>query len=124
MPTGPPSATDRAAVGGAAASETSITASAVVASAAIAIAIANDDDHPRDGHEANDPIHQTMTTDDRMDNTEEKEHGVPSSTGIETFTLMGENGDDVRGYEGDAVAPVKIKEYYSYDQSYILDLWY
>ncbi len=55
--TGPPSAPDRAAVGSAAASETSITASAVVASAAIAIAIANDDDHPRDGHDADDCIH-------------------------------------------------------------------
>ncbi len=53
---GPPSAADRAAVGGAAASETSVTASAVVASAAIAIAIADDDDHPGDGHDANDSI--------------------------------------------------------------------
>jgi len=97
-PTGPPSAADRAAVGGAAASETSITASAVVASAAITIAIANNYDYPRDG------IHQMMTTDDRMDDTEEKEHGGPSSMGIETLTLMGGNGDDVRGYEGDVVA--------------------
>jgi hypothetical protein len=59
-PSGPPSAADRAAVGGAAASETSVTASAVVASApapvAIAIAIADDDDHPRNGHDADDSI--------------------------------------------------------------------
>ena len=55
-PSGLPSAADRAAVGGAAASETSVTASAVVASAAIAIAIADDDDHPRDGHDADDSI--------------------------------------------------------------------
>ena len=102
-PSGPPSAADRAAVGGAAASETSVTASAVVASAAIAIAIADDDDHPCDGHDADDRI-QTMTADNRMDDTEEKEHGVPSSTGIEMFTLMGGNGDDVRGYEGDVAA--------------------
>ncbi len=61
-PSGLPSAADRAAVGGAAASETSVTASAVVASApapvaiAIAIAIADDDDHPRNGHDADDSI--------------------------------------------------------------------
>jgi hypothetical protein len=100
LPTGLSSAADRAAVGGAATLETSVTASAVVASAAIAIAIAiaiaNDDDHPRDGHYPNDHI-QTMTTDDRMDDTEEKERGVPSSTSIEMFTLMGGNGDDVWG---------------------------
>jgi hypothetical protein len=54
------------AVGGAAASETSVTASAVIASAAIAIAIADDDNHPCDGHDANDRI-QMMTTDNRMD---------------------------------------------------------
>ncbi len=104
-PSSPPSAADRAAVGGAAASETSVTASAVVASApvAIAIAIADDDNNPRDGHDADDCI-QMMTTDNRMDDTEEKEHGVPSSTGIEMFTLMGGNGDDVRGYEGDVAA--------------------
>ncbi len=67
-PSGTPSAADRAAVGSAAASETSVTASAVVASAPapVAIAIANDDDHPRDGHDAHDSI-QTMTTDDRID---------------------------------------------------------
>ncbi len=87
--------------------ETSVPASAVVASApapvAIAIAIADDDDHPRDGHDADDPI-QRMTTDNRMDDTEEKEHGVPSSPGIEMFTLMGGNGDNVRQYEGDVAA--------------------
>jgi hypothetical protein len=103
LPSGPPLAGDRAAVGGAAASETSITASAVVATTAITIAIADDDDHPRDGHNANDRI-QTMTMDNRMDDTVEKEHGVPSSTGIEMFKLMRRNGDDVRGYEGDVAA--------------------
>jgi hypothetical protein len=106
-PSSPPSAADRAAVGGAAASETSVTTSAVVASAptpvAIAIVIADDDDHPGDGHGADDRI-QRMTTDNRMDDTEEKEHGVPSLTGIEMFTLMGEIGDDVRRYKGDVVA--------------------
>jgi hypothetical protein len=56
LPSGPPSAADRAAVGGAAASETSVTVSAVVASAAIVIAIADDNDHPRDGHDADDSI--------------------------------------------------------------------
>ncbi len=45
-----------------------------------------------------------MTTDDRTDNAEEKEHGVPSLTGIDMFILMGGNGDDVRGYKGDVVA--------------------
>ncbi len=56
LPTGLPLAADRAAVGGAAASETSVTASAVVASTTIAIAIADDDDHPHNGHDANDCI--------------------------------------------------------------------
>ncbi len=104
-PSGPPSVADRAAVSGAAASETSVTASAVVASApvAIAIAIADDDDHPRNGHDADNCI-QTMTRYNRMDDTEEKEHSVPSSPGIEMFTLMGGNGDDVQGYEGDVAA--------------------
>ncbi len=55
-PSGPPSAADRVGIGGAAASESSVTASAVVASAPapVAITIANDDDHPRDGHNADD----------------------------------------------------------------------
>jgi hypothetical protein len=102
-PSSPLSAADRAAVGSAAASETSVTASAVVVSTAIAITIADDNDHPRNGHNANDRI-QTMMTDNRMVNTVEKEHGVPSSTGIEMFTLMGGNGDDVWGYKGDVAA--------------------
>ncbi len=56
-PSGPPSAADWAAVSVAAASETSVTASAVVASAAIAIAVAKDNDHPHDGHDVDDCLH-------------------------------------------------------------------
>ncbi len=56
LPTGLPSVADRAAIGGAAALETGITASTVVASAATAIAIADDDDHPHDGHDVDDRI--------------------------------------------------------------------
>ncbi len=52
-PSGLPSATDWAAVSIAAASETSVTASVVVASAAVA----DNDDHPRDGHDVNDFLH-------------------------------------------------------------------
>ncbi len=55
-PSGPPLVADRAAVGGAAASETSVTVSAVVASAVIALAIVDDDNHPRNGHNADDSI--------------------------------------------------------------------
>jgi hypothetical protein len=54
---GPPLAEDWAAVSNAPALETSITASAVVASAAVAIAVANDDDHPCNGHDINDCLH-------------------------------------------------------------------
>jgi hypothetical protein len=56
-PSGPPSAADWAAISIAAASETSITASAVVASTTVAIAVANDDDHPCNGHDVNDCLH-------------------------------------------------------------------
>jgi hypothetical protein len=33
----------------------------------------------------------TMMTDDRMDDVEEEEHGMPSLTGMEAFAMMGEN---------------------------------
>ncbi len=58
-PSGLPSAADWAAVSVAAASETSVIASAIVASAAVAIAIAvaNDNDHPHDGHDVNNCLH-------------------------------------------------------------------
>jgi hypothetical protein len=56
-PSGPLSAADWAAVSVAAASETSVTASAVVASAAVTVAVANDDNHLRDGHDVNDCLH-------------------------------------------------------------------
>ena len=36
-----------------------------------------------------------------MDDAEEEEHGVPSSTGMEAFAMMGGNDDNVRGYKGD-----------------------
>jgi hypothetical protein len=101
LPTGPPSATDWVAASVAAASKTS-TATAVIASSAVAVAIANDNNNPCDGHGANNRI-QIMMTDDRTDDAEEKEHGMPSSKGIETFTLMGGNSDDVWGYKGDVV---------------------
>jgi hypothetical protein len=55
-PSGPPSAADWAAVSIAAALETSITAFAAVVSAAVAVTVANDDDHPRNGHDINDCI--------------------------------------------------------------------
>jgi hypothetical protein len=57
LPSGPPSAADWAAVSVAAAMETSVTASAVIASAPIAIAVTNDDNHPRDGHDVNNCLH-------------------------------------------------------------------
>ncbi len=56
-PSGPPSAADWAAVSIAAASETSVDAATVVASAAVAVALTNDDDHPCDGHDVNDRLH-------------------------------------------------------------------
>jgi hypothetical protein len=43
----------------------------------------------------------TMMTDNRMDNAEEEEHGMPSLMGVEVFAMMGGNGDNVRGYKGD-----------------------
>jgi hypothetical protein len=54
-PSGPPSAADWAAISVAAASETRVGAAAVVASAAIAIT--NDDDHPCDGDDVNNYLH-------------------------------------------------------------------
>ncbi len=56
-PSGPPPAADWAAVSIAAASETSVTASAIIASATVAVAVANDDDHPRNGHDIDDCLH-------------------------------------------------------------------
>jgi hypothetical protein len=56
-PSGPPSAADWAAVSIAAALETRVDATVVIASAAVAIAITNDDDHPREGHKVNDCLH-------------------------------------------------------------------
>ncbi len=50
-PSGPPSAADWAAVSFAAASATSVTAATVIASAAVAVAVAKDNNHPRDGHD-------------------------------------------------------------------------
>ncbi len=51
-PSIPPSAADWAAISVAAASETSVTAFATVA-----ITVANKDDHPRDGRDINDCLH-------------------------------------------------------------------
>jgi hypothetical protein len=122
-------AADWAAVSLTAASETSITASAVVASPAVAVAVTNDDDHPRNGHNVDDCLlddghddvidnngltsscsplvvrpgdrgnrHRcpslglmTTMTDARTDDSEEEEHGVPSSMGVEAFAMMGGN---------------------------------
>jgi hypothetical protein len=62
-PSGPPSAADWVAISVPAALETSITASTVVASTAIAVAvaiavsIAKDDDHPCNGHDVDDCLH-------------------------------------------------------------------
>jgi hypothetical protein len=128
-PSGPPSAADWAAISIAAALETSVTASAVVASTAVAVAVPNAADHPRDGHNVDNCLHDDghddmvvnngltlscspsdvhpvdcgngrpcpslglMTTmmDDRVDNAEEEEHGMLSSTGVEAFVMMGGN---------------------------------
>jgi hypothetical protein len=57
LPSGPLSAAGWSAISVAAALETSITASAIVASATIAIAVANNDNHPRKGHDVNDCPH-------------------------------------------------------------------
>ncbi len=58
-PSGPPLAADWAALSIAAASETRVPATAIVASATIAVAIAitNDDDHRCDGHDVDDRLH-------------------------------------------------------------------
>ena len=42
-------------------------------------------------------------TDDRTDDAEEEEHGVPSLTDMEAFTMMGGNGDNIRRYKRDVV---------------------
>jgi hypothetical protein len=99
LPSSLPSAADRAAFGGAAALETSVTASAFIASAAVVDAVANDNNQPRDGHGVNDCIQTTMT-EDRTDNAEEKKHSVPSLTGIEMFILMGETVTMSGGMKG------------------------
>ncbi len=57
LPSGPPSAADWAAISIAAASETSITTSTIVASTAVAIAVTNAANHLRDGHDVNDCLH-------------------------------------------------------------------
>ncbi len=56
-PSGPPLAADWAAISIAAALETSATASAVVASTTVAIAVANAANHPRDGHDVYNFLH-------------------------------------------------------------------
>jgi hypothetical protein len=117
LPSGPPSAADWVAISIAVALET---ASAVVASTAVAIPVTNNNDHPCNGHNVDDCLHDvhddviiddgltlsrspsvvhpvdrgnqrqcpspglmTTMTDDRMDNAEEEEHGMPSSMGVE-----------------------------------------
>jgi hypothetical protein len=57
LPSSPPLATDWAAVSVAAALETSNTTSTIVASAAVALTVANNADHPRDGHDVDDCLH-------------------------------------------------------------------
>jgi hypothetical protein len=98
LPSGPLSAADRAATGSATASETSITASTAVASTVAAVTVANNDNYPRIGHNVNDCIQTTMM-DDRTDDAEEEEHRVPSLMGVEAFTMIGGNSDDVWWYE-------------------------
>jgi hypothetical protein len=56
-PSGPPSAADWAAVSIPAVSEKSVTASAVVASTTVAVAVANNNDHPHDGHDIDNCLH-------------------------------------------------------------------
>ncbi len=56
-PSGPPLAADWAAISDAAALETSVTATAVIASAAVAVPVANNNNHPRDGHDVDDCLH-------------------------------------------------------------------
>jgi hypothetical protein len=55
LPSGPPSAADWAAISVAAASETKVDAAAVIASAAVAVT--NDDDHPCNGHNIDNCLH-------------------------------------------------------------------
>ena len=64
----PPSSADWAAISVAAALETSVTASAIVASAVVAITVANDDDHPQDGHDIDDCLHDDGHDDVIVDN--------------------------------------------------------
>jgi hypothetical protein len=54
-PSGPPSAADWAAISVAAVLETRVNAPAVIASAAVAVT--NDDDHPCNGHDVDDCLH-------------------------------------------------------------------
>jgi hypothetical protein len=56
-PSGLPSAADWAAISIAAALETIVTTSAVVASADVPVAVTNNDDHPCDGHDVDDCLH-------------------------------------------------------------------
>jgi hypothetical protein len=56
-PSGAPLAADWAAVSVAAALETSVAAAALVASASVTVAITNNDDHPRNGHDVDDCLH-------------------------------------------------------------------
>ncbi len=56
-PSSPPLAADWAAISVAAALETRVDAATVVASAAIAVAVTNNNDHPCDGHDVNDCLH-------------------------------------------------------------------
>jgi hypothetical protein len=67
-PSGSPSAADWVAISITAVSETSITTSAVVASAAIAIALANNDDHPRNEHDIDNCLHDDGHDDVIIDN--------------------------------------------------------
>ncbi len=66
---GPPSAADWVAISIAAASETRVNAAAVIASTTVAIAITNDNDHPCDGHDVDDHLHdgyKDMIVDDGL----------------------------------------------------------
>jgi hypothetical protein len=68
LPSGLPLAADWAAVSVAAASETSVTTSAVVASSAFSIAVANADVHPCNGHDVDDCLHDDGHNDVIIDN--------------------------------------------------------
>jgi hypothetical protein len=67
-PSSPSLATDWAAISVAAALETSVTASAVIASATIAVAVANDDNYLRNGHDVDDCLHDDGHNDVIVDN--------------------------------------------------------